>query len=127
MSQHYFTIRLTSLFFLITGLLFLFTGCSQTSGSLAVSDLRSENLTDPPGLGTDMPGLSWKITSAKNGSVQKAFQILAASNTCLLDEKNADLWNSGKIISPENHLVPYGGRELGYHEVYVNGIKAGCE
>ncbi|NLN30180.1 MAG: family 78 glycoside hydrolase catalytic domain [Bacteroidales bacterium] len=105
--------RLTSLFFLFTGLLFLFTGCSQTSGSLAVSDLRSENLTDPPGLGTDMPGLSWKITSAKNGSVQKAFQILAASNTGLLDEKNADLWNSGKIISPESHLVPYGGRELG--------------
>jgi alpha-L-rhamnosidase len=87
--------------------------CSRTKKSLAVSDLRCENLTGPLGLGTDKPRLSWKIISGENGTVQKAFQILAASSIALLDEENADLWNSGKIMSPESHLVPYRGREAG--------------
>ncbi len=87
------------------------TGCSYTDSSL-ITDLRCENLTGPLGIGTDKPCLSWKIISEKNGTVQKTCQILAASSKKLLDEKNADLWNTGKIISEENHLVPYQGKEL---------------
>ncbi len=101
------------LIFLPMALVFLCGSCSQVNRPLIISDLRCENLTDPLGLGTDTPRLSWKITSEENGNLQKAYQILAASNITLLDEKNADLWNSGKIISPESHLVPYQGKELG--------------
>lgn len=106
MSRHNFII-------LPLALLFLCSGCSQSSRSLNVTDLRCENLAGPLGLGTGMPRLGWKITSGENCTFQKAYQILAASNIELLDEKNADLWNSGKIISPESHLVPYRGKDPG--------------
>ncbi len=93
-------------------LIALLTGCFHNDISLTVTDLRCENLTDPLGIGTDKPCLSWKIISQENGTVQKTYQILVASSVALLDEQNADLWNTGKIISTENHLVPYQGKEL---------------
>ena len=86
--------------------------CTQKKSDAGVYDLSCENLVNPDGLGTSEPGLSWKIASGINGTYQKAYQILAASDTSLLNEKEADLWNSGKIISTEQILVQYGGKQL---------------
>lgn len=93
-------------------LIILAGGCKNNERSVSVYDLRCENLTDPPGTGTNMPRLSWKIKSTENGTYQKAYQIIAAGSIDLLDEQNADLWNSGKILSSESVLVPYRGKEL---------------
>jgi alpha-L-rhamnosidase len=100
----------------ITIILFI-TSCSEHKQSVSVYDLRCENLAEPPGIGTTTPRLSWKIRSGKNGTSQKAFQILAASDSSLLDEMNADLWNSGKIISSSGILKPYSGKKLNSRSV----------
>jgi len=87
-------------------------------------DLRCENLSNPLGIATLIPRLSWKIVTEKNGTVQKAYQILAASDSLLLNERDADLWNSGKIVSDTSVLVPWSGKKLearsvGYWKVRI--------
>lgn len=101
-----------SLFITPVILILLFTDCTGKKSEVIINDLRCENLTDPAGIGTTIPRFSWKIKSEKNGTSQKAYQILVASKTDLLDETNSDLWNSGKILSPASILVPYSGKEL---------------
>jgi alpha-L-rhamnosidase len=90
----------------------MITGCGGTEDHVDVFDLQCENLTDPSGIGTKNPGLSWKIEFSESGTMQKAYQILGASRIDLLDEVKADLWNSGKISSSASVLVPYNGKEL---------------
>lgn len=93
-------------------IIILLTGCSDHKSGMTINDLTCENLSEPLGIGTTTPRLSWKIKSGKNGTSQKACQILVASDNNLLDEKNADLWNSGKIVSSASILVPYQGKGL---------------
>lgn len=97
---------------LIVFVILIFAECKERLSQVKIYDLRCENLTEPLGIGTTAPGLSWKFGPGSNGTYQKAFQLLVASKTELLDEKNADLWNSGKIISSSSIVVPYGGKAL---------------
>ncbi len=90
-----------------------FTCCTGINHELKLYDLRTENLSDPLGIETTSPLLSWKIKSSVNGTAQSSYQVLAASSEALLNEKEADLWNSGKVASSRNFLLPYGGAELG--------------
>jgi len=90
----------------------LFTGCTVPKSGITVNDLSCENLYEPLGIGTTTPRFSWKIKSGRNGTSQKAYQILVAGNNNLLDEINADLWNSGKVLSSASVLVPYHGKGL---------------
>ena len=89
-----------------------------------IYDLHCENLIDPVGIGTTSPRFSWKTRSETNGTQQTAFQLLMASDISLLNEKSADLSNSGKVSSPASVLVPYKGRDLksrsvGYWKVRI--------
>jgi alpha-L-rhamnosidase len=86
--------------------------CFGANTSLSVFDLKCENLRNPLGIDTFHPRFSWKIRSNKNETVQKLYQILAATDTSLLNEDEADLWNSGIVQSPESILVPYKGKPL---------------
>jgi alpha-L-rhamnosidase len=103
--------KLTSISFFVA-ILFSTAGCSPKTSEAKLYDLRCENLTDPEGIATDVPALSWKIGSAENGMRQRAFQLLVASKAELLTEENADLWNSGKRESAAQVLVPYEGKKL---------------
>lgn len=87
-------------------------GCSDIKERFSVYDLRCENLTEPLGIGTTLPRLSWKINSEVNGTVQKAYQVIVSSKKELLAEDKADLWNSGKTISMQSVLVQYNGKEI---------------
>ncbi len=79
-------------------------------GQETIYDLRCENLCDPLSVDTELPRLSWKTRFEKNGNCQQAYRILAATDSSLLEEGKADLWDSGRIPSGESVLVPYGGR-----------------
>ncbi len=89
----------------------LISACNQNS-DVYVTDLRCENLENPLGIGQAVPRFSWKIRSNRNGTEQKAFQLLVASDASLLEEGKADLWDSGKTGSSSCVLVPYGGKAL---------------
>lgn len=92
--------------------MFLPARCMDRQSQITIYDLRCENLTEPYGIGTTTPGLSWKIESEKNGTSQKAYQLLVASRPEILNEENADLWNSGETPSSSSIMVPYGGTAL---------------
>ncbi len=92
-------------------LLLLFSGCTSKN-HLKVYDLRCEGLNNPLGIDKTTPRFNWKISSPENGTEQKAFQLLVASDPSLLNEKKADLWNPGKVISGESIMVPYNGEAL---------------
>ncbi len=58
------------------------------------------------------PEFSWIANGQEKEFSQMAFQIFVSStkNKCELDQ--GDLWDSGKIISPESVNVTYGGEPL---------------
>jgi alpha-L-rhamnosidase len=82
-------------------------------------DLRCEYLTEPLGVQTLVPRLSWTIADPARGAVQSAFQILAASQARLLTADAADLWNSGVVEGDRTLHVEWRGEPLG--EVFGPG------
>jgi alpha-L-rhamnosidase len=73
--------------------------------------LRCEYKVDPV---TDVtnPRLSWVLTSDENNQVQTAYQILVASSAEALTEREANLWNSGKVNSRDTYQIAYTGKAL---------------
>jgi alpha-L-rhamnosidase len=101
--------------FLFAGLFVILysAGCKRTGPEFLLYDLRCENLSDPSGIATTCPRLSWKSKSAVNGKFQTAYQILLAGDADLLTEEKADIWNSGKILSKSGVLIPVKGKQIG--------------
>ncbi|MCG6186934.1 alpha-L-rhamnosidase [Maribellus maritimus] len=97
--------------FFIPAVLFILLSCSSKN-HLVVYDLKCENLTNPTAIDKIVPRFSWKIQSLQNGTEQKAFQILVASDVDLLEEEKSDFWDSGKIESVSDIFVPYEGKKL---------------
>jgi alpha-L-rhamnosidase len=104
---------------LLVIILAVYSGCTRTPSDIRIYDLKCENLSEPTGIGTSVPALSWKISSDKNGTAQKAYQVIVASDTGLLNDKDADLWNSGKVISASQIMVSYSGKTLWSRTVCV--------
>ncbi|HDR51658.1 MAG TPA: alpha-rhamnosidase, partial [Mariniphaga anaerophila] len=106
---HFYMNRFAILYSLIV--LFFIVGCNSKNRP-EVFDLRCESLQNPLGIDKTTPRLSWKISSEKNGTEQKAFQILVAAERSDLTENKADLWNSGKVESSASIFLPYQGQKL---------------
>jgi len=64
------------------------------------------------GINTVTPRFSWKLKSDKNGTEQKAFQLLVASDISKLKYNKADLWDSGKTRLSASIWVKYKGEKL---------------
>lgn len=92
--------------------LLLLTACFINSHAVRVYDLRCEMMQNPWGVDNTAPALSWKIATDHNGIRQKAYQILAASRPEWVNEKDADLWNTGKTDSEQSIWVKYAGKKL---------------
>ncbi|NMC37315.1 MAG: family 78 glycoside hydrolase catalytic domain [Bacteroidales bacterium] len=90
----------------------IISSCTKIRNDLKLYDLRTENLSNPLGLEATSPLLSWKIKSSENGTEQSSYQILVASSKSLLNEKEADLWNPGKVASSQNFMLLYDGMKL---------------
>ncbi|WP_439379156.1 family 78 glycoside hydrolase catalytic domain [Amycolatopsis lexingtonensis] len=80
--------------------------------ALRVVDLRTGNVVNPLAA-SSAPTLSWKLRSARPGERQTAYRILVASDPRLLAQNRADLWDSGKVASPQSVAVPYLGPATG--------------
>ena len=77
-----------------------------------MSDLKCEYRTNPLGLDTPQPRLSWVLNSKQRGEAQTAYQVLAASTPDALAKGNGDVWDSGRVASAESVHVVYAGRPL---------------
>jgi len=96
--------------FVLFASVFLSFGFSEDT--LHIDQLSCEYRTDPLGIDTARPRLSWALLSDIRGQFQTAYQILVASSEDKLNESNADLWNSGKIISRQSLNIEYAGKAL---------------
>ncbi len=102
--------------FLCTGLM-LFSSGTNAAKSIEVGDLTCEYFSNPMGIGTTAPRLSWILSSDVQDQVQTAYQILVASSPKSLNEKKADRWNTGKVESDQSILVEYAGDVLKSKEI----------
>ena len=95
-------------------ILTLIISCPALAGVMPVS-LRCEHLIDPVGIDVSAPRLSWRMEDPEHlaGRKQSAYQVLAASTREGLERDESDLWDSGKVVSDQSHLVPYAGKPLG--------------
>ncbi|MDG5789096.1 family 78 glycoside hydrolase catalytic domain [Evansella sp. AB-P1] len=78
----------------------------------SIKMLRVENIDNPIGIDVDVPRFSWKMQSNVRGQKQTAYQILIASTPEKLTDKDADIWNSGKVVSNETVSIKYNGKDL---------------
>ncbi len=93
---------------------------AEAQGVLRPVDLRCEYRTNPLGVDTPAPRLSWKLEAANPGARglgQFAYQVLVASSEALLMRHQGDLWDSGKVNADRSTQVPYGGKPLSSGEV----------
>ena len=74
--------------------------------------LRCEYLVNPLGIEDAAPRLSWEVNDARKGAAQSASQILAASSPEVLERDEADVWDSGKVVSDRSVHVAYAGPTL---------------
>jgi alpha-L-rhamnosidase len=84
-----------------------------------IRDLRCEYLTHPTGIDTPRPELFWKMeTSNARGQRQTAYQVLVASDETLLKSNQADMWDSGKVLSSDSVHIAYAGKPLASDRTY---------
>ena len=75
----------------------------------APSHLCCEYHHQPLGLDEPSPRFAWRISDARRGAVQSAYQVLVASSLQHLTADEADLWDSGKVDSAEQSHIVYAG------------------
>ena len=78
----------------------------------SLTNIRCEYRTDPLGIDTPKPRLSWINESTDRGARQTAYQILVATTPGLLSEGKGDLWDSGKVLSDRQTQIEYSGKPL---------------
>jgi alpha-L-rhamnosidase len=90
----------------------VFTSAACAIGGMTVEDLRCEYLKNPLAIDNATPHFSWEMVSDKNGAHSTAYQILVATDLCKLNEKHADLWNSGVVSESSSNGILYKGAPL---------------
>ncbi len=96
----------------LLALILNFPGPSVPDGAVRPVNLRTEYRVDPLGVDEQQPRLSWMLEAEGRGRKQTAYRVMVASSAGALDMDRGDVWDSGKVSSDENHLVPVAGVEL---------------
>ena len=91
--------------------LMLLCSCNN-AGPLSLYDLRCEDLDSPTAIDSATPHFSWKIMAEAGATMQTHYEVMVATSHKALQHDEADLWSSGKVVSDESVMVPYGGKEL---------------
>ncbi|MBL7972987.1 MAG: hypothetical protein JNL03_15825, partial [Prolixibacteraceae bacterium] len=76
--------------------------------------MRCEYLENPPCIDVVNPRLSWVNIAGpgERGQIQTAWEIRVAGTKEKLLKGQADLWESGKIISEKSNYIGYNGKPL---------------
>lgn len=80
--------------------------------ALSVTRLRCEYLENPLGLDEPHPRLSWALRTETLGARQTAYHLRVASSAALLENGEADLWDTGRVESNRSIQHAYRGEEL---------------
>ena len=77
-----------------------------------VQNLRVEYKSNPLGIGTLQPRLSWEIISSARNFMQSSYQIKVSETLNDLHNSKNLIWDSGKIKSGNSNQIIYNGKEL---------------
>ncbi len=92
------------------------TNCMESSkSSINPAQLSCEYRSNPAVVDVPSPRLSWineVVTSQVRGERQLAYRICVATTKAKLLKGEADVWDSGKVMSGDSYLVPYKGNAL---------------
>jgi alpha-L-rhamnosidase len=92
------------------------------STDAAAVDLEVEGMAEPLGLDQPRPRLSWRLRSARRGTMQTAFRVRVASRPENLPE-TADVWDSGEVRGSDPFAL-YGGPPLKPRTRYFWAVRA---
>ena len=84
---------------------------SAQSSSLTLAQLETNGARQPLGIDDRAPRFTWRLNSNLRGILQTSFRLVVASKPDLVNERNADIWDSGRVPSADPFLV-YGGPAL---------------
>jgi alpha-L-rhamnosidase len=65
-------------------------------------------------VGVDPAGVrfSWRVADTRRSAVQSAYQLVVRRPSLVAGGRTIPVWDSGRVVSPEQTLVPYGGPRL---------------
>lgn len=109
--------------FLLASAAYAQTHTDQGMNHLSVVDLKCEYATNPIGLDTPSPQLSWRIESDKRMVLQDAYQILVSDSPEGLAKDVGNVWDSGKIKSSHSSGIAYRGKALASRACYYWKVK----
>jgi alpha-L-rhamnosidase len=84
---------------------------STFAQKLAVIDLKVEHLSNPLAIETEIPRLSWKITSTEKNTQQAEYEIRVGTNQISLN-KDKDLVWKHRASTDQSVLIDYAGSPL---------------
>ncbi|MDR1090836.1 MAG: glycoside hydrolase family 78 protein [Prevotella sp.] len=75
--------------------------------------LRCEHLTNPLGIDTDAPRLTWmlEVEDDRQGTKQTSYQIIIGRDSLDVSKEHGNMWNTGKLNS-DAMLTVYNGKKL---------------
>ena len=86
--------------------------CPAFAAGLTPYALETEARSAPLGIDAPRPRLSWKLASPDRDQKQTAYQILAAISAENLARDQGELWDSGRVTSPETSWISFAGSPL---------------
>ena len=98
---------------------------SEAAG-IVPHQLRCEQMVNPLTIDEPHPHLSWiNMPSSEwtTGERQTAYRICVASSKEKLLSGNADVWDSGRVVSEQSYLIPYEGKSLASGGTYWWQVK----
>lgn len=89
----------------------------SANAQIAVQNLSCNSAVNPLAIDKN-PGFSWQLISKKSNVLQTAYQILVASSEEKLKHNEADIWDSGKVVSATSQDVAFEGKKLNEETKY---------
>ena len=81
-------------------------------GNFATADLRCEQATNPVGIDTPTPRLSWRLYTSERNTTQSAYRIIVSDSPDAITRGVGTMWDSKKVRSDASLLIPYSGAPL---------------
>lgn len=89
--------------------------CAADESSMIPTNLRCEYLTNPKGVDTQAPRLSWILTTkdaSAIGQTQKSYRIRVDSTEADAKASAGKIWDTGWVESNETAHIAYSGKKL---------------
>lgn len=104
-------------------LFFIFVSCNKHSSSIVFDKLLVNTQQNPSTIESKQPLFSWIVDAEGYNKSQSAYHILVATSEENLNENDADVWNSEKVISGKSTFVKCQGTPLKALQNYFWKVK----